>query len=120
MMDASRAAAGAAGGAAGFVADVAPRLLALVVTGMEGSRMSSSRKVMTAMTGGVVVVLLLAFVALTGMSASFAWTEGGGYGSGPGICQTATTTPDTGFPTPGISGTTPYAYRNRTHLRPGE
>jgi len=30
MMDASRAAAGAAGGAAGFVADVAPRLLALL------------------------------------------------------------------------------------------
>jgi hypothetical protein len=30
MMDASRAAAGVAGGAAGFVADVAPRLVALL------------------------------------------------------------------------------------------
>ncbi len=60
--------------------------------------MHSSHKLLIAMTGGVVVMLLLAFVALTGMSASFAWTEGGGYGSGPGICQTAT---------PGIPGATP-------------
>jgi len=67
--------------------------------------MSSSRKVMTVVTGGVIVMSLLAFVALTGMSASFAWTEGGGYGSGPGICQTAT--PGTDSPTPGIPGIMP-------------
>ncbi len=67
--------------------------------------MSSSRKVMTAVISGVVVTLLLAFVALTGMAASFAWTEGGGYGSGPGICQT--TTPGMGSPTPGTPGATP-------------
>ncbi len=67
--------------------------------------MSSSRKVLIAVTGGVVVMLLLAFVALTGMSASFAWTEGGGYGSGPGICQTAT--PAAISATPGIPGATP-------------
>ena len=36
--------------------------------------MHSSRNVLTAMTGGVVVMSLLAFVALTGMSASFTWT----------------------------------------------
>jgi len=57
------------------------------------------------MTGGVVVMLLLAFVALTGMSASFAWTEGGGYGSGPGICQTATPAAISATPTP--DGTVP-------------
>src|SRR5260370_20954937 len=67
--------------------------------------MSSSRKVLMAVTGGVVVMSLLAFVVLTGMSASFAWTEGGGYGSGPGICQTAT--PETDSPTPGAPGATP-------------
>jgi hypothetical protein len=61
--------------------------------------MSSSRKVMTAVTSGVVVMLVLAFVALTGMSASFVWTEGGGYESGPGICQTAMPTPDGTVPT---------------------
>src|SRR5260370_221640 len=62
--------------------------------------MSSSRKVMTVVTGGVVVMSLLAFVALTGMSASFAWTEGGGYGSGPDICQTATPAAISATPTP--------------------
>jgi hypothetical protein len=67
--------------------------------------MSSSRKVLMAMTGGIVVMSLLAFVALTGMSASFAWTEGGGYGSGGGICQTAT--PAAISATPGIPGATP-------------
>jgi CHAP domain-containing protein len=61
--------------------------------------MHSSHKVLIAMTGGV-VVMLLAFVALTSMSASFAWTEGGGYGSGPGICQTATPAAISATPTP--------------------
>jgi len=69
--------------------------------------MSSSRKILLAMTGGVVVVMLLGFVTLTGISASLAWTEGGGYGSGSAICQSAPTTPDTGLPTPGASGATP-------------
>jgi hypothetical protein len=68
--------------------------------------MSSSRKVLLAMTGGV-VVMLLGFVTLTGISASLAWTEGGGYGSGSVICQSAPTAPDTGLPTPGASGATP-------------
>jgi hypothetical protein len=67
--------------------------------------MHNSRNVLTAMTGGVVIMSLLAFVVVTGMSASFAWTEGGGYGSGPDICQTAT--PGMGSPTPGASGATP-------------
>jgi hypothetical protein len=69
--------------------------------------MSSSRKVLLAMTGGVVVVMLLGFVTLTGLSASLAWTEGGGYGSGSALCQSAPTTPATGLPTPGASGATP-------------
>ena len=68
--------------------------------------MSSSRMGLTAVAGGVVVVMLLGFVTLTGLSASLAWTEEG-HGSGPGICQTATTTPGTSSPTPGASGTTP-------------
>ncbi len=67
--------------------------------------MHSSHKILIAMTGGVVVMSLLAFVVLAGMSASFAWTEGGGYGSGPDICQTAT--PGMGSPTPGAPGATP-------------
>jgi CHAP domain-containing protein len=68
--------------------------------------MSSSRKVLLAMTGGV-VVMLLGFVTLTGISASLAWTEGGGYGSGSVICQSTPTTSDTGLLTPGASGATP-------------
>ena len=58
--------------------------------------MSSSRMGLTAVAGGVVVVMLLGLVTLTGLSASLAWTEEG-YGSGPGICQTAK---------PGASGAT--------------
>ncbi len=67
--------------------------------------MHSSRNVLIAMISGVVIMSLLAFVALSGMSASFAWTEGGGYGSGPGICRTAA--PGMGSPTPGTPGATP-------------
>ena len=67
--------------------------------------MHSSRTVLIAMSSGVVIMSLLAFVALSGMSASFAWTEGGGYGSGPGICRTAA--PGMGSPTPGTPGATP-------------
>src|SRR5258708_36301552 len=67
--------------------------------------MSSSRKFLMAVSGCVVVMSLLAFVVLTGMSASLAWTEGGRYGSGPGICQTAT--PAAISAMPGIPGATP-------------
>lgn len=63
--------------------------------------------ILSAVAGGVVVVLLLGLVTLTGLSASLAWSQSGGYGSGPGICQTATATPTTGALTPGSPGTTP-------------
>jgi hypothetical protein len=69
--------------------------------------MSTSRIGLTAVAGGVIVVLMLGFVTLTGLSASLAWSQNGGYGSGPGICQAATATPATGSLTPGSSGATP-------------
>ena len=69
--------------------------------------MNSSRMIFTAVACGVVVVLMLGFVALTGLSASLAWSQSGGYGSGPGICQSATATPITGSPTPGSSAARP-------------
>ncbi len=68
--------------------------------------MSNSRTGLIAVTGGVVVILVLGFVALTGISASLAWSQAG-YGSGPGICQSATITAGTGSPTPGAPGATP-------------
>jgi len=69
--------------------------------------MNRSRMLFTAVVGGVVVVLLLGFVTLTGLSASLAWSQSGGYGSGPGICLSATATPTTGSPTPGSAAATP-------------
>src|SRR5437588_6931412 len=69
--------------------------------------MNSSRMGLTAVAGGVVVVLMLGFVTLTGLSASLAWPQSGGYGSGPGICLSATATPGIGSPTPGSSAATP-------------
>jgi CHAP domain len=66
--------------------------------------MSRSHTGLIAVTG-VVVMLVLGFVTLTGMSASLAWSQSSGYGSGPGICQTATA--GTGSPTSGVSGATP-------------
>src|SRR5437764_5332941 len=69
--------------------------------------MSTSRMGVTAVAGGVVVVLLLGFVTLTGLSASLAWSQSGGYGGGPGICLSATGTAVTGSPTPGSPGATP-------------
>jgi len=45
--------------------------------------MDSSRTTLTAVTGGVVVFTLLAFLALSGVAATFAWMEGGGNGGGP-------------------------------------
>ena len=63
--------------------------------------MNRSHTGLVAMTGGVVVLLMLGFVTLTGLSASLAWSQSGGYGSGPGICQSATATPGAGSLTPG-------------------
>jgi CHAP domain len=69
--------------------------------------MSTSRLGITAVAGSVVVVLLLGFVTLTGLSASLAWSQSGGYGGGPGICLSATVTETAGSPTPGSSAATP-------------
>src|SRR6266571_4544983 len=67
--------------------------------------MNSSRMGVTAVAGGVVVVLMLGFVTLTGLSASLAWSQSGGYGGGPGICLSAIVTPGASSPTPGSSAT---------------
>ena len=48
--------------------------------------MNSSSKTLTVLIGGVVIVTLLAFLALSGVAATFAWMAGGGYGSGPVLC----------------------------------
>ena len=50
--------------------------------------MSSSGKSLTVFLGALVIVMLLAFVALSSVAASFAWMAGAGYGSGPNLCQT--------------------------------
>jgi hypothetical protein len=63
--------------------------------------MNGSGKSMTVLIGGVVILTLLAFLALSGVSASFAWMAGGGYGSGPTLCQTVTQR--TGSATPGTT-----------------
>ena len=68
--------------------------------------MNGSRLGVTAVAGGVVVLMLLGFVTLTGLSASLAWSQSGGYGSGPGICLSTTATAATGSPTPGSSAAT--------------
>ena len=62
--------------------------------------MNSSGKTLTVLIGGVVIVTLLAFLALSGVAATFAWMAGGGYGSGPALCQAVT---------PGTSTATPAA-----------
>src|SRR5215471_9008711 len=49
--------------------------------------MNSSGKLLTVLLGTLVIVTLLAFLALSGVAATFAWMAGGGYGSGPSICQ---------------------------------
>lgn len=67
--------------------------------------MGNTRTGLIAVISAMVVLFLLGFVALTGMSASLAWSQSTGYGSGgPGICQSAT--PGTGSPTttPGAGG----------------
>ena len=53
--------------------------------------MNSSGKTLTVLIGGVVIVTLLAFLALSGVAATFAWMAGGGYGSGPALCQSVHT-----------------------------
>ena len=60
--------------------------------------MNSSSKTLTILIGGIVVMTLLAFLALSGVAAAFAWMAGGGYGSGPVLCQMVT--PETGSVTP--------------------
>ena len=57
--------------------------------------MNSSGKTLTVLIGGVVIVTLLAFLALSGVAATFAWMAGGGYGSGPALCQAVTPGTDT-------------------------
>src|SRR5258708_2889860 len=56
--------------------------------------MSSSHKALKVIAIGVVIMTLLAFLVLTGVSAAFSWMYGGGNGSGPSLCQVAT--PGTG------------------------
>ena len=65
--------------------------------------MNSSRKTLTVLIGGIVVVTLLAFLALSSVAATFAWMAGGGYGSGPVLCQNVT--PGTSTATPGTTRT---------------
>jgi hypothetical protein len=69
--------------------------------------MNSSRLGIAAVAGSVVVVLLLGFVTLTGLSVSLAWSQSGGYGGGPGICLRATAPPRAGSPISGSSAATP-------------
>ena len=68
----------------------------------EGQYMNSSGKTLTMLIGGVVIVTLLAGLALSGVAATFAWMAGGGYGSGPVLCQGVT---------PGMSTSTPAMTR---------
>jgi hypothetical protein len=75
--------------------------------------MNSSGKAFTVLIGGVVIVTLLAFLALSGVAATFAWMAGGGYGSGPALCQNVT--PGTSTAT---SGTTPTPGGNTSSCVP--
>jgi hypothetical protein len=52
--------------------------------------MNSSGKTLTILLGGVVIVTILVMLALSGIAATFAWMAGGGYGSGPTLCQMVT------------------------------
>ena len=63
--------------------------------------MNSSNKTLTMLIGGIVVLTLLAFLALSGVAATFAWMAGGGYGSGPVLCQMVT--PGTNTARPGTT-----------------
>jgi hypothetical protein len=70
--------------------------------------MNSSGKTLTFLLGALVIVTLLAFLALSGVAATFAWMAGAGYGSGPTLCQMATagTTPSTSAMTPASGANT--------------
>jgi cell wall-associated NlpC family hydrolase len=63
--------------------------------------MNSSGKPLIVLLGALVIVTLLVFLALSGVAATFAWMAGGGYGSGPLLCQIVI--PET---TPSTSATT--------------
>ncbi len=65
--------------------------------------MNSSGKLLTVLLGTLVIVTLLAFLALSGVAATFAWMEGSGNGGGPPLCQLAT--PGTSISTPATAGT---------------
>src|SRR5947208_16544450 len=65
--------------------------------------MNSSGRTFTVLIGGVVIVTLLAFLVLSGVAATFAWMAGGGYGSGPVLCQAVT--PGSNTSTPAITRT---------------
>jgi hypothetical protein len=62
--------------------------------------MNSSSKILMVLVGGVVIFTLLAFLALSGVAATFAWMAGGAYGSGPTLCKAVT---------PGMRNTVPHA-----------
>jgi hypothetical protein len=84
--------------------------------------MNSSNKTLTMLIGGIVVMTLLAFLALSGVAATFAWMAGGGYGSGPALCQsftsgTSTSTPGT-TTTPG-GNTSPCVPASQIGARDG-
>src|SRR5258708_27202477 len=59
--------------------------------------MSSSHKALKVIAIGVVIMTLLVFLVLTGVSATFSLMYGGGNGGGPRLCQVAT---------PGMDSTT--------------
>ncbi len=63
--------------------------------------MNNSRNILTVLIGGVIVITLVAFLALSGVAATFAWMAGVGYGNGPLLCQTVT--PASGSATPGTT-----------------
>ena len=65
--------------------------------------MNSSSKTLTMLIGGIVVMTLLAGLLLSSVAATFAWMAGGGYGSGPVLCQNVT--PGTSTSTPGTTTT---------------
>ncbi len=90
--------------------------------------MNSSSKTLTVLIGGVVIVMLLAGLLLSGVAATFAWMAGGGYGSGLSLCQMVTpgtstsvggvsaiqtaTSPGTRYPAP-----LPHQARSSSHRR---
>ena len=64
----------------------------------ETAMTNNSGKTLTMLIGGVVIVTLLAFLSLSSVAATFAWMAGGGYGSGPALCQSVTPGSNTSTP----------------------